>query len=318
MEDSAYTVHGFRQAVSRASNIAHSVSLFVKAKERSIVRIDLSDDVANSIRAYFDLTTGLVGTVSNNGTASGGSANITALANGWYRVEVGGIPASASTGSVRMTVRMETSGSSTGYQGDGTSGMYMWGAQLESWASNATLPMFCSSYIPTTSAQVTRGADLALITGSNFTSIFGAASQGTMFVEGITPATTAGTSYGLFGLSDNTSNNRIQLLRFPDTTVPCALVATGGVFQAFMASFGDMTIWPGTTKGRLAMRFAANDFAFCANGRAALTDTSGSVPTVTQAEIGYGQALGRSQCIVTRVAFWQTLLTNAQLQALAT
>lgn len=315
VESATTAVHGFNQTSSSNSTLAHTASLFVKAKERSILRIDLTDAATNFIRAYFTLSgAGSTSNLSNNGTASGGSSKITALANGWYRVEVSGIPATANTGAVRLTCRMETALGGTGYTGDGSSGMYVWGAQLELWASNATLPMFASSYIATTSATVTRTPDSALITSANFTSIFGSASQGTMFIEAITPDTTAGTDYGLFSLSDNTANNCIQLKRTASTGAPSTNVTTGGVQQVGLNPTPP-SAW-GTGKGRLALRFKANDFAAVFNGGTVSTDAAGTVPTVTQAEIGYGTGIGYTQGIITRIGFWPIILTDTQLQAI--
>jgi hypothetical protein len=57
--------------------------------------------------------------------------------------------------------------------GDGTSGVYLWGAQLEEGS-------FPTSYIPTTSSTVTRAADVASITGTNFSSWYNQ-SEGTVF-----------------------------------------------------------------------------------------------------------------------------------------
>lgn len=315
VESATNAVHGFNQVQSGNSTVATALTLFVKPKERSICRIDSTDGGVNFIRAYFNLSgAGSVSNISNNGTASGGAANITQLANGWYRIEVSGIPATANSGSIRMTFRMETALGGTGYAGDGASGMYIWGAQLEPWSGGGILPMFSSSYIATTSAMVTRTADSALITGANFTSIFGAASQGTMFAEALVPNTTFGFNYGLFGLSDNTANNCVQLMRLGNTGSPSTNVTTGGVQQAGLNPTPPAA-W-GSGKGRLALRFKANDFAAASNGGAVLTDVAGTVPTVTQAEIGSCVGLSAAQGIITRLAFWPTALTDRQLQVI--
>jgi hypothetical protein len=54
--------------------------------------------------------------------------------------------------------------------------LYLWGAQLE-------LGSGASSYIPTTTAQVTRNPDLALMTSTNFSNWFSGGTTGTFFVD---------------------------------------------------------------------------------------------------------------------------------------
>jgi hypothetical protein len=61
------------------------------------------------------------------------------------------------------------------YTGDGYSGIYIWGAQLEAGA-------FPTSYIPTVASQVTRSADSASMTGTNFSDWY-RADEGTFIVR---------------------------------------------------------------------------------------------------------------------------------------
>ena len=55
-------------------------------------------------------------------------------------------------------------------------GVLIWGAQVE-------LGTAASSYIPTTTAQVTRNPDLALMTSTNFSNWFSGGTTGTFFVD---------------------------------------------------------------------------------------------------------------------------------------
>ena len=64
-------------------------------------------------------------------------------------------------------------------QGDGTSAIYFWGAQLEAGS-------FPTSYIPTSGGTATRAADVASITGTNFSSWYVSAPQ-TWFINYDTP-----------------------------------------------------------------------------------------------------------------------------------
>jgi hypothetical protein len=56
--------------------------------------------------------------------------------------------------------------------------IYAWGAQVEAGA-------FATSYIPTVASQVTRSADSAVMTGTNFSSWYNA-SEGTFYCEAAT------------------------------------------------------------------------------------------------------------------------------------
>jgi hypothetical protein len=60
------------------------------------------------------------------------------------------------------------------YTGDGYSGIYIWGAQLEAGA-------FPTSYIKTEASQVTRSADSASMTGTNFSEWY-RQDEGTVYV----------------------------------------------------------------------------------------------------------------------------------------
>jgi hypothetical protein len=94
---------------------------------------------------FFDLTTGAYRTEYNSAPTA---YNITSASNGWYRCSVTMTSVSGDNLYIGPNDNVSTSLSLTG---DGTSGMYAWGAQLEAGA-------YETSYIPTLGAAVTRGA----------------------------------------------------------------------------------------------------------------------------------------------------------------
>ena len=73
----------------------------------------------------FNLDTGAI--VFNE---TGNTSTITALANGWYRCSI-----TRTTGAAQVLsnnkIGIANNALSTTYTGDGTSGIYIWGAQLE-------------------------------------------------------------------------------------------------------------------------------------------------------------------------------------------
>lgn len=95
-------------------------------------------------------------TLSGTGTASGTGTGIVRLGStDFYRCWGTKLTISATGGN--MQNRVYPSAGGIPYTGNGTDGVFVWGAQLEI----ASAP---SSYIPTTTAAVTRGADVASIT----------------------------------------------------------------------------------------------------------------------------------------------------------
>lgn len=143
----------YQDITKAASSLKYSLSVFVKAKERSGVRLNVSDGAGNA--AYVDFSTlTTVGTPSTSGSGfTAGAAGSEALANGWYRLFLTCVSNNATT--LRSAVLLHN-GSSVTYTGDGSSGIYLWGAQLE----QSRTP---TSYIATTTVAVTRSADLVSV-----------------------------------------------------------------------------------------------------------------------------------------------------------
>lgn len=146
VESNATSVHVLvRYLNSVQDNTTYCFSCFVKPAGRETVYLRaLKKDGAAFVGAKFDLQTGTV--VSQVGSAV--SPSIQYAGNGFWRCS---ICVDFSSGATTPAIYVYSGGIES-YQGDGTSGIYIWGAQLEA-GSTAT------SYIPTTTAQVTRAAD---------------------------------------------------------------------------------------------------------------------------------------------------------------
>lgn len=79
------------------------------------------------------------------------------LPNGWWRVALTGV-AAVTTNGVYLQANTGLFAGDQAFAGDGSSGFYAWGAQLETGAS-------ASSYVATAGAAATRAADLAGLLG---------------------------------------------------------------------------------------------------------------------------------------------------------
>lgn len=105
-------------------------SIRVKAAEKNIAYIDFTG--GGTILAFFNLSVGTVGTV-----ASGYTAAITSLGNGWY--ECSGTNNTATAYSFGGVYGVADANGSTTVTANGTDGIYIWGASLVP-SNQSTLP----------------------------------------------------------------------------------------------------------------------------------------------------------------------------------
>jgi hypothetical protein len=121
IENSANSDHYFYQTASVTAGTTYTMSLFVKNNGRRYCYL-LDGYTANG--RFFDLQEGLV-----LGNFIGSSVgNIESLSNGWYRISV---TVTSSGSLMNLYFGLSNNGTSLVYTGDGTSGFYIWGAQLE-------------------------------------------------------------------------------------------------------------------------------------------------------------------------------------------
>jgi hypothetical protein len=274
-----------QQGPSVTTGTSYTFTIYAKAGEFD--RIEFALIATPSVSAIFSLTSGTV--------VSGTGASITPAGNGWYRCTLTAVSGITGALAVRWTAQ-----SSTVLIGDGTSGIFVWGAQFEAGA-------FPTSYIPTVAATVTRTVDAAAITGAVFTPWFNA-TEGT-FVAQWRQGPISGTRT-VVAANDGTSNQTIRLRTV--TADPFFTVTNGGVDQANI----DAGTVAGSTVYKMASGYRANDFATSIGGGAVGTDTSGTVPTVDQLMLGTSAASNYLNGHLRNITYYPTRLTDAQLQAL--
>jgi hypothetical protein len=116
--------HAVFQSPSYVSGVSYTFSIAAKSVERSFVYLQLgSAAFGTATGAWFNLTTGLVGSTANSPTTS-----ITALGDGWYRCSITKTATSSSTAAT--VIETAATDGVKSYTGDGTSGIYIWGADL--------------------------------------------------------------------------------------------------------------------------------------------------------------------------------------------
>jgi hypothetical protein len=174
------------------------------------------------------------------------------------------------------------------------------------------LGAFATSVISTSSAAVTRAADVASITGANFTSFWNA-TQGTIVVRAAQPILTGGVPT-LYSADSTASAFTDRVLGFLNSSTPETRVTNGGVEQATLSLTG--TITAGTTVS-ISQAYKLNDFASVKNGGTVATDTTGTLPTVDRFEIGSIGGLNFLNGWISSLSYYQTRLPDSTLQALS-
>ena len=282
-------------SLSRTAGVTYAVSVFAKAGEFNSLQIGVIE-TGNNRTATFNLATG----VSVLASGSSATLSMAAVGNGWYRCSVVWTQAVTESASMRFTAY-----DSVATTGDGVSGVYFWGAQFEAGS-------FATSYIPTTSAQVTRAADSGVMTGANFTSWYNQ-SEGSFAAEWTLGSDV--TSTLVWQTDDGTSGNLIRLRYAASGLANDVAVITRGTAQA---SVGVTTQQTFNATYRNAAAYKVNDVARSADGGAVLTGVASTLPFVTRLGIGRNyNVVEQLNGHIRRIAYYPKRLSNTELQALS-
>jgi hypothetical protein len=173
---------------------------------------------------------------------------------------------------------------------------------------------FATSVIPTSTTAVTRSADVASISGSNYSG-WANQSAGSIYADWIKNG--AANFQAMATLSDGTTSNGIALGHgsgAPSTNARFDVNVSG-------SSQASLTLLSPSVVGVLyktAGGYAVDNFAASVNGLAPVTDTSGTLPTTSQLVIGANGAAngGFFNGTIRRLVFWGQRLPNNVLQTL--
>ncbi len=261
--DTAKT-HFVDQAAFNLSNITYTATVYVEPAERTAVRFVFTDNVVASFEATFTLTgSGSIRvSPSDTGNWTNTSASIDPIAGGRYRIVLIG---TLGVGQTNCALQLFTdNGSTSTYDGDGSSGLYLWGAQLEAGA-------FPTSYIPTTTVGVARNADI--VTTADVT--WFNATAGTFYSAVRSVSDDQGSGI-ILEIDDNSTSDRIFHNLVTGTGAQHFIVAA----SATQTSPTIANNYLAGKLGRMATCYAANDGELFADGvRSGTGDQTITLPT---------------------------------------
>ena len=302
-EDSSNSSHRvISTAPTWAGSTAYTFSFFAKAGERSLVYGLLGTTVVTSrLLVRFDLATGVATTSSGSPTA------IAAVhfGNGWYRCSITFTSIASPTGGVVLGIWNETEV----YAGSDGSGLHIWGAQLEAGS-------FPTSYIPTTAATATRAADVASISGSNFSSWY-RQDEGTVFGRFSTSPQENSTLFAwtLYEDGNNYLGLRSSVGYSPDRVLNVCRVSNSTTFTSETDANG-YEIVP-VSDGRNAFAYKTDDFSTCWDGGVTFGSSSGALPPSPN-QLTIGSLAGSSHLSghIRRLTYWPARLPDSTLQTI--
>lgn len=293
-------------SIPAGTTTPYTASIFLKqgtAAQTSFDMVFFTGGTANTAKVTITWATTSIAT---SGTASGISARMMPLGNGVYRFEVTGANSGGNNSALQFAFYPSHIGTGT---------VYAWGAQIEAGS-------FATSYIATTSAQVTRAADVSssaqATRSADVVSMPVSASwfnpvEGTVYVEADTIGLgTTNRFPWLSRLDDGTNNNTIGFwINDPSGDLIAAQIKNAGVIQ--LDALSSVVATAGAPI-KAVLGYKTNDSAFSINGGAATVDTACTVPAISRLFIGNGDYPLNGH--VKRISYYPRRLSNAELQGL--
>jgi hypothetical protein len=290
------------KSLNSANNIV--VSAFVKKSTHRYALVGFGG-IGNSFTALFDIEPGLT---SNRLLGQGGKGTFTNidagyqnLPNDWIRIWAAG----TTTGIDGATVGMSpdaTTFNITNWTAAGTEEIYAWGLQYEDDTS------FPTSYIPTEGSTVTRAADVASISGSNFSSWY-RQDEGSAFVDFTMNGVNVGNNF-IYDFSNGTGDEEI-FLNYKDTGNARWAARIASV-QATQDQNG-----AGLSRVKHAFAMASNNYMVARDSILSTGSSLVGMPSNTSLRLGARfNNTSTSNGTIRRFTYWPTRLPDSTLQTI--
>ena len=282
--------HRIDKVITLTDSNTYSLSFFAKKGEYNCIRAAIGKTSVTDTFVSFNLNTGVK---TETGTIA--SSSMVQFSNGWFRCS---FTATASTAD-RVVIGLGNDDTYS-FAGDGSSGIFLWGAMIEEKA-------FSTSYIPTTGSATTRSQDTC--TGGGSSSIFND-SEGTLFLEISRPINDSTTRS--ISISDGSSSDRVIIQYISGFILGIVASETTTVATLLFSTTS-------TSLNKIGLRYKKNDFAMYVNGTQAGTDTSGNAPVgLSSFDFNDGTGSQKYEGKCAQAMYFDTALTNAELTTLTT
>ena len=269
----------------------YTVSFYAKAAGRTKFQSYDNNQTAGG-NIYVDLT---------DGSITGGAGKVESVGSGWYRISYQAVADNSTTSTVRILM-LDAGGSGT-YDGDGFSGILLWGMQVEIGSAP-------TSYIKTTtSATATRSADSCSVADFGYTG----GPVSVIAEANMTSPTTETSQKSVFELGDGTSDNRIWVYNNFGKADSLYVRADGvtGMFEAgTVTTDDDFTV---------AVRVDTNNSGRSTNGGSVTSDTSVVMPSgLDTLYIGRSKSTSVNALNghIKRLSLYSVALSDVELQSL--
>ena len=300
VEDTSNGQHQIFPTSSSGTDAVRTISFFVKMDGVSKIGIRNNDgkyityDIVNNTTLDKTITNDIVSSDFNNG---------------WKKLSITWDSTTVITGArIFLLNDAYTSGNplTYSYTGDGTSGVYLFGAQVEEGS-------FQTSYIPTNGSTTTRNAETC--TGAGNAATF-SDSEGVLMVEAATLVELL-TQNHIISIHDGTTNNRVRIYWRED--VPSELI--------FSVFDGGVLIYTYTTTSialddmnKVCLRYGSNNFSAWANGFKLDEQTSGGSLSLQLNTLDFNKAIGSASNAfygnTKQIQYYNSVLTESELEKL--
>jgi hypothetical protein len=291
-----------------AAGTAFTASIFIKTAGRTTGVFGDEPSAAAYIVVAFDLSNGTITSSQAGSGATITSYGIEPYANGFYRVWVSGTFTSETAhyiqlnGTSAVPAVINASGVCDSYTGDGSSGYYVWGAQVEAGA-------FPSSYIPTTTAAATRADDVVLMLG-NLKTLVSTDIDRTVLLDAKAYNPTVGGSWASV-IDGDGGGGYYQMLAFSDNY--CRISLSRGFVNG--PTFGNGRLWSNGVKVGYAQT-GGGDSSSCGGGGDIWSNSHGGALD-GNVHLGGGTSFGAYWYgHFRRLTVWDKRLSDPDLQPL--